>query len=66
MTLSVPDISCDHCKVSIETATMALPGISSSSVDIPSKTVTVSFQTAEVGLEAIVGAIEEQGYVVAE
>lgn len=64
--MSVPDISCDHCKMSIESATQALPGVASSSVDIPSKTVTVSFHAAEVGWDAIVGAIEEQGYEVAE
>ena len=64
-TLVVPDISCDHCKTSIESATRALSGVSSSEVDISSKTVTLSFQPAEVGLEAIVNAIEEQGYEVA-
>lgn len=63
--LSVPDISCDHCKTSIEAATEALPGVGSADVDIPSKTVTLSFQPAEVGLEAIVEAIEDQGYEVA-
>lgn len=65
LNLSVPDISCDHCKTSIEAATQALSGVDSSIVDIPSKTVKVSFQPSEVGLDAIVGAIEEQGYEVA-
>ena len=64
--LVVPDISCDHCKTSIESATQALAGVSSSEVDIFSKTVTLSFQPAEVDLETIVDAIEEQGYEVAE
>ena len=66
MNLSVPDISCDHCKTSIETATQALSGVNSCNVDIPSRTVAVSFQPNEVGLDAIVGAIEEQGYEVAK
>ena len=64
--LVVPDISCDHCKKSIEAATRSLPGVDSSRVDIASRTVTLSFQPDEVGLEAIVHAIEEQGYEVAE
>ena len=63
--LVVPDISCDHCKTSIELATQALPGVGSAEVDIPSKTVRLSFEPAEVDLEAIVEAIEEQGYEVA-
>ena len=65
-TLSVPDISCNHCKTSIEGATAELAGVTASVVDIPGKTVTVTYQTAEVGLDAIVSAIEDQGYEVAQ
>ena len=65
-TLSVPDISCDHCKMSIEGATSVLAGVSDSSVDIPGKTVTVSYESDQVGLDEIVTAIEEQGYEVAQ
>lgn len=64
LTLSVPDISCDHCKTSIEGATTELSGVTQSVVDIPSRTVTVTFETAQVGLDAIVSAIEDQGYEV--
>ena len=64
-TLSVPDISCDHCKMSIEGATSVLAGVSDSSVDIPGKTVTISYESDQVGLDEIVTAIEEQGYEVA-
>jgi copper chaperone len=64
-TISVPDISCDHCKMSIEGATAALDGVTRSDVDIPGKTVTVEFESDRVDLETIVAAIEEQGYDVA-
>lgn len=64
-TLSVPDISCDHCKMSIEGATSELAGVTESTVDIPGKTVTISYESAQVGLDEIVTAIEEQGYEVA-
>ena len=64
LTLSVPDISCDHCKTSIEGATAELSGVAESIVDIPGKTVTVTFEVAQVGLETIVSAIEDQGYEV--
>ncbi|MDH3605545.1 MAG: cation transporter [Acidimicrobiia bacterium] len=65
-TLSVPDISCDHCKVSIEGATSELSGVTDSVVDIPEKTVTITYETAQVGLDEIVSAIEDQGYEVAQ
>jgi len=61
-TLSVPDISCGHCKMSIEEATGVLEGVSDSNVDIPGKTVTVTYEAGKVGLEEIVSTIEEQGY----
>lgn len=63
-TLTVPDISCDHCKMSIEDATIALAGVTDSDVDIPGKTVTVTYEAGQVGLADIVSAIEEQGYEV--
>ncbi len=63
-TLSVPDISCGHCKSSIEGAVGELFGIDSVEVSIEAKTVAVSFGD-DVKLEAIVEAIEEQGYEVA-
>jgi copper ion binding protein len=66
LTLSVPDISCDHCKMSIEGATGTLTGVSESLVDIPAKTVTITYETETVDLADIVSAIEEQGYEVAQ
>ncbi len=63
-TLSVPDISCDHCKMSIEGATSALTGVTESTVDIPGKTVTITYEADTLGIDEIVSAIEEQGYEV--
>lgn len=63
-TLSVPDISCDHCKMSIEGAVTELTGIERVEVHIEEKTVDVSFGES-LGLETIIEAIEEQGYDVA-
>jgi copper chaperone len=65
LTLSVPDISCGHCKSSIEGAVGSLDGVSTVEVAIDAKTVDLDFDEAVVDLEAIVGAIEEQGYDVA-
>lgn len=63
-TLSVPDISCGHCKDSIEGAVNELTGVDTVEVSIEDKTVAVSFSD-DLELEKIVGAIEEQGYEVA-
>ena len=65
-TLSVPDISCNHCKMSIEGAVNELSGINSAEVDIEDRTVAISFDEASQTLDAIVDAIEEQGYEVAK
>ncbi len=63
-TLNVPDISCGHCKMSIEGAVNQLAGIDSVEVSIEGKTVAISYGEA-VTLDAIIEAIEEQGYDVA-
>ena len=63
-TLSVPGISCDHCKMSIEGAVSELPGIDMVEVDISARTVGLNFDEAAVGLDQIINAIEEVGYEV--
>jgi copper chaperone len=63
-TLSVPDISCNHCKVSIEGAVRPLTGVEEVSVDIPARTVELSFDETAIDLDQIVAAIEEAGYTV--
>ena len=64
-TLSVPAIHCDNCKNSIEGAVGGLDGVSTASVSVEDKTVTVAFDEATVGLDAIKETIEEQGFDVA-
>ncbi|MGD2061845.1 MAG: copper ion binding protein [Acidimicrobiia bacterium] len=63
-TLNVPDISCGHCKSSIEGAVGELAGIDSVEVSIEGKTVDVSYGD-DVTLDTIIETIEEQGYDVA-
>ena len=60
-TLSVPEITCDHCKNSIEGAVGALDGVASAEVNVEAKTVSVGFD-APASIEGIIGAIEDQGY----
>lgn len=63
-TLTVPDISCGHCKSSIEGAVGTLTGVKKVEVHIDEKTVDVDFEDGDVSLDQIIEAIEEQGYTV--
>lgn len=65
ITLDVPDISCGHCKSAIEGALAPMDGIDSAEVAIDARTVDVAYDDGAVGLEAIITAIEDQGYDVA-
>ena len=65
ITLSVPDISCAHCKSSIEGALVPMDGISKAEVSIGDRKVSISFDASAVDLDAIVQAIDDQGYEVA-
>lgn len=62
--LDVPDISCDHCKTSIEGAVGEISGVASVAVSVAEGTVDVSFHDSVTRAD-IVHAIEEQGYEVA-
>ena len=62
---SVPDVHCGHCKSSIEGAVGALDGVTAVDVKIDDRVVDVSWDEATVAKDIIVGAIEDQGYVVA-
>ncbi|MCL1599457.1 MAG: copper ion binding protein [Actinomycetia bacterium] len=64
ITLSVPDISCGHCKSSIEGAVGPMDGVAKAEVSISDRTVDVEFDPAKVELDAIVSAIDDQGYEV--
>lgn len=65
ITLSVPDISCGHCKSSIEGALQPLDGVESASVSIDDRNVAISYDDSTVDVDAFIAAIDEQGYEVA-
>ena len=58
MTLSVPEISCGHCKETIEGALAGVAGVDAAVVDVGAKTVTVT--GGERG--DVVAAIEDAGF----
>lgn len=58
-TLSVPDMSCGHCKASVEAALAGLPGIATVAVDLPARKVEVQGTTPA---EALIRALDEVGF----
>lgn len=61
-TLEVPEVTCGHCVEAIEGAVGALQGVTFVTVDLEQKNVTVKCDESAVELEAIVAAIEGEGY----
>ena len=62
--ITVPEISCGHCKSSIEGALAPLEGVTRAEVDIEGRTMTVDYDPGTVTRESLVATIEEQGYEV--
>lgn len=60
-TYLVPDISCDHCKRTIENHVGPLAEVEAVLVDVDTKTVTVTGGNAD----AIATAIADAGYAIA-
>ncbi len=65
ITLSVPDISCGHCKMSIEGAIQPLDGVESALVSIDDRNVAISYDDSSIDIDTFIAAIDEQGYEVA-
>ena len=64
-TLSVPDISCDHCQRTIESALARLPGVRAAAVDVAARTVQVTYDESAVAPATIRVTLSEEGYEVA-
>ncbi|NHB77416.1 heavy-metal-associated domain-containing protein [Rhodobacter calidifons] len=58
-TLSVPDMSCGHCKAAVEAALSAVPQIGAVSIDLASRTVTLS---GPAPLADVLQALDRAGY----
>ncbi len=65
-TLSVPDISCEHCVKTINGALGALPGIETVNTDIPTKSVQLRYDPAQVSMEQIEETLDDAGYTIAK
>ncbi|HLZ60142.1 MAG TPA: heavy-metal-associated domain-containing protein [Ktedonosporobacter sp.] len=65
ITLSVPDVSCEHCVRAIDTSLHTLPGVETVTTDLQTKTVHVHYHAGQVALQQIEAALDEAGYTVA-
>jgi copper chaperone len=65
-TLSVPDISCDHCVKTINGALGALPGVETVTTDIVTKTVQLRYDPTQVSMGTIETILDDAGYAIAK
>ena len=58
-TLSIPDMSCGHCKATVEAALAAVPGAGPVTVDLAARKIDVS---GSAPLAALLAALDAAGY----
>ena len=59
ITLSIPDMSCGHCKASVEQALGAIPGVSAIDVDLVARSAKVS---GDAPLQTMIQALDAVGF----
>lgn len=59
LTLSIPDMSCGHCRASIEAALSSLPGLAAIRFDMAARTATIE---GSVPADEIVKALDGIGF----
>jgi len=65
VTLSVPEISCEHCEHAITEALTPVPGVRSVQVDIPARLVELDFDDAALSIDKVKEILAEEDYPVA-
>jgi copper chaperone len=58
-TLSIPDMSCGHCKATVEKALASVPGAGDVAVDLAARTASV---TGPAETAALLAALDAAGY----
>ena len=62
---TVPEISCGHCKETIESTINSLEDVETVNVDIDQKSVVIN-SSSDLDLSLISDMLDEQGYTVVE
>jgi copper chaperone len=63
--LNVPDVSCDHCVMTVTNAMKALPGVEDVQVHLEDKKVDVRYDQTKLDEQQIRAALDQAGYPVA-
>ena len=64
LTMTVPGMTCGHCQTAVTTEVSNVPGVTEVIVDLSTKLVTV--RGADLDPVAVVAAIDEAGFDVAQ
>lgn len=62
VTLSVPDMNCAACPITVKKALTKVPGVSKTEVSLERREAKVSFDDAKTNVEALTRATKEAGY----
>jgi copper chaperone CopZ len=60
--LKIGEMSCNHCKQTVENALRGLAGVDSVEVDLKNKSASVVYDPARCGVPAMKAALEEEGF----
>jgi copper chaperone len=61
-TLTLPDMSCNHCVQTITQTLTNTPGITSVRVDLPTKTASFTYDPQVIQLAVVEEQLAEEGY----
>jgi len=62
VTLTVPDIDCEHCEHTIVSTLTPQAGVRSVAVDIPTKKVSLEFDESQINMDKVGELLDEEGY----
>jgi len=63
VTLSIPEMTCDHCAESVLRGISSVPGVEHADVSVVSKTAVIQFDEQLGGsLDELIQAIDAEGY----
>ncbi|MDZ7890021.1 MAG: mercury resistance system periplasmic binding protein MerP [Pseudomonas sp.] len=62
VTLSVPDMNCAACPITVKKALTKVPGVSKTEVSLDRREAKVSFDDAKTNVEALTRATKDAGY----
>ena len=65
ITVTAPDISCEHCKMSIERDLTAEPGVQQTDVNVETKSVRIVYDEAATSPAQLQAKLADIGYPVA-